>query len=111
MVGFFPTGSATGSAAPTQNIITITAQQNQPDTGDNGAPPGFAPSGSVSVGGTTQPLLSGPGSAGGQGLLVTLAQNNQLFLFYSTADNASADSFRQVFTQMLSTFQAQPGQT
>lgn len=111
VVGLFPTPGAAGSAAPAQNIITITVQQNQPDTGDNAAPPGFAPSGSVSVGGSSQPLLVGPGSAGGQGLLVMYAQNDDIFVFYSTADSASASSFQQVFTQMLSTFQQQPAQT
>jgi hypothetical protein len=110
IVGIFQ-ASAAGGAPPTQNIITITVQQNQPDTGDNGTPPGFAPSGSVNVGGSSQPLLVGPGSAGGQGLLVTFAQNNDIFVFYSTADSASATNFQQVFTQMLSTFQQQPAQT
>lgn len=105
VVGLFPTPGTAGSAAPTQNIITITVQQNQPDTAGDGTPPGFAPNGSVSVGGSPQPLLVGPGSAGGQGLLVMVAQNNDIFVFYSTADNASASSFQQVFTQMLSTFQ------
>ncbi|HEY7357764.1 MAG TPA: hypothetical protein VH590_14905, partial [Ktedonobacterales bacterium] len=59
------------------------------------------------VAGTPRTLLSGPGSAGGQGLLVTLTQGKQVFVFYSTADDASAALFQQTFTQMLSTFEAQ----
>jgi hypothetical protein len=105
VVGFFPAGSGSSGAAPTQNVITVTAGMNQPNSIDSSAPPGFAPSGSVNVGGTTQTLLSGPGSNGGQGALVMLAGDNEIFVFYSTADAASASSFQQTFTQMLSTFQ------
>ncbi len=105
VLGFFARGSANKGAAPTQNVITITTGQNQPNSTDSAAPPGFAPAGTVVVDGTTQTLLSGPGSAGGQGLLVMFALNNQIFLFYSTADAASAAQFHQTFTQMLSTFQ------
>jgi hypothetical protein len=105
VVGFFAVGSASKGAAPTQNVITITAGQNQPNSTDGSAPPGFAPAGSVVVDGTTQTLLSGPGSAGGQGLLVMFALDNQIFLFYSTADALHAAQFHQTFTQMLSTFQ------
>lgn len=105
VAGFFARGSANKGAAPTQNVITITTGQNQPNSTDSSAPPGFAPAGTVVVDGTTQTLLSGPGSASGQGLLVMFALNNQIFLFYSTADAASAAQFHQTFTQMLSTFQ------
>lgn len=108
VVAFFPGKSGSNGAAPTQNVITVTAAMNQPDVIDSAVPPGFAPDGSVSVGGTTQPLLSGPGSAGGQGLAVMMALSNEVFLFYSTADDASAALFRQTFTQMLSTFQIVP---
>lgn len=104
VLGVFVAGSENNGAAPTQNVITITASQGSPDTVDTGAPPGFAPSGSVTVAGTSQSLLIGPGASGGQGLLVMFAQDDALFAFYSTADDASAASFRQTFTQILSTF-------
>jgi hypothetical protein len=104
VIGFFAAGNGGSGAAPTQNVITVTAEQVQPDTVDNGTPPGFAPAGSITVAGTTQTLLSGPGSSGGQGLVVMLALNNDVFLFYSTADAASATQFHQTFIQMLSTF-------
>jgi hypothetical protein len=105
VVGFFQAGSGSNGAAPTQNVITVTVGMNQPDTVDSAAPPGFAPNGSIVVGGTTQTLLTGPGTSGGQGLLATLALDNQIFVFYSTADTASTSLFQQTFTQMLSTFQ------
>jgi hypothetical protein len=108
VVGFFATGSPLNNVAPTQDVITITAEQVQPDTSDSGAPPGFAPSGSINVGGTNQTLLSGPGSTGGQGLLVMAAWDDRVFIFYSTADNASAALFQQTLTQMLSTFHVTP---
>lgn len=104
VLALFPGRSGSSSAVPRQNVITITASQGSPDTVDTGAPPGFAPGGSVTVAGTSQPLLVGPGAAGGQGLLVMFAQNDALFAFYSTADDASAAAFQQTFTQILSTF-------
>ena len=104
VLALFVAGSENNGAAPAQNVITITASQGSPDSVDTGAPPGFAPGGSVTVAGTSQSLLIGPGASGGQGLLVMFAQDNALFAFYSTADDASAASFRQTFTQILSTF-------
>ena len=108
VVGFFASGSAVNGAAPTQDVITITAGQAQPDAGDSAAPPGFAPNGSIDVGGTNQTLLSGPGSGGGRGLLVMAALDDRIFIFYATADSASAALFQQTFTQMLSTFRLTP---
>ncbi len=105
VVAFFPAGTTSGNMAPTQNVITITVGANQPNTVDNPAPDGFMPTGTVNVAGTSQTLLTGPGSNGGQGLLVQYAQANQVYLFSSSADDASANAFQQTFTQMLSTFQ------
>jgi hypothetical protein len=106
VVGFFAAGTASNGTAPTQNVITITSEQSRPDTVDSAAPPGYAPGGSITVAGTSQTLFVGPGSTGtGQGLVVLMAQGNQIFLFYSTADAASAAQFKQTFLQMLTSFQ------
>ncbi len=106
VVKFFATKRGSAGTPPTQDVITITAEASKPNTVDATVPPGFAPNGSVAVGGATETLLSGPGSTGGQGLLVMLALDTQVFVFYSTADDASAAFFRQTFTQMLATFQS-----
>ena len=105
VVDFFPAGSGSGGAAPTQNVITITIVMAQANSVGDTAPPGFTPSGSVAVDGTMQTLLIGPGSNGGQGLLVMFANGDQLYSFASSADTAHASTFQQTFIQMLSSFQ------
>jgi hypothetical protein len=102
IVAFFPNGSGT---PPAQNLITITIAPSQANSVGDTAPPGFAPSGNVTVDGTSQTLLSGPGANGGQELLVLFANGNQLYLFASNADTSNAPAFQRTFTQMLSTFQ------
>ncbi|GEM_PF-3210759 len=102
IINFFPNGSG---APPAQNVISITIAPSQANSVGDVAPPGFAPSGSVTVDGTSQTLLSGPGASGGQELLVLFANGNQVYLFASNADTANAPAFQRTFTQMLSTFQ------
>src|SRR5579859_1642253 len=92
VVGFFPAGTTSNNMAPTQNVITITVGVNQPNTIDSPAPDGYMPDGTITVAGTSQTLLAGPGSNGGQGLLVQYAQDSQVYLFSSSADDASASA-------------------
>jgi hypothetical protein len=106
VVGFFAKGAASNGTAPTQNVITVTGSHSRPDTTDAGTPPGYAPAGKVTVAGTNQTMYVGPGYNGqGQGLVVLVAEGQQLYLFYSTADTASEAQFKQTFLKMLASFQ------
>ncbi len=102
-VDFFP--KASGPAVPAVNVISITITQGTPDSPDSTVPQGFAPIGSVTLAGQDEQIFAGPDPSGGQDLLVQFAANDELFFFTSRSTPAAANTFKQTFTQMLSTFQ------
>lgn len=102
-VDFFP--KASGPTVPAVNVISITVTQATPDSTDSTVPPNFAPIGTATLGGQQEQIFAGPDPSGGQDLLVQYAANGELFYFTSRSTAAAAATFKQTFTQMLSTFQ------
>ena len=106
IVSFYP---GSGQSAPALNVISITVAAQQPDDVQSGPPPGFAPAGDVTIAGTTEKMFSGPGTAGGQELLVEYDGASHLYLFVANADAASAAAFKQTLMRLLTSFQTQAG--
>ena len=104
VVSFYP---GSGQSAPALNVISITVAAQQPDDVQSGPPSGFAPAGDVTIAGTTEKMFSGPGTAGGQELLVEHDQGSYAYLFICNADTTSAAAFKQNFTKLLASFQTQ----
>lgn len=106
VVSFYP---GSGQNAPALNVISITVAAQQPDDVQSGPPQGFAPAGDVTIAGTTEKMFSGPGTAGGQELLVEYDGASHLYLFVANADAASAAAFKQTLMKLLASFQTQAG--
>ena len=106
VVSFYP---GSGQSAPALNVISITVAAQQPDDVQSGPPPGFAPAGDVTIAGATEKMFSGPGTAGGQDLLVEYDGGSHLYLFVANSDAASAAAFKQTLMRLLASFQTQAG--